>query len=315
MVDFLYPWCYIRKRASILPYPSSSSPNACASSEGGSCPRSIQDLTRRCRAQTEARHFHFSSSFTKIDHSMDWFLGKPALKSMRFLNTRRSCNMFTPANWKKLINAGWGRTVSKCRRLDNVQIATARNATQPMQKRSLWPACSQVTFLNQFVAIVFNGHAAILPLSLGRWEVCGTMQYGTNLRSISHNQTGTPICMVPYWVQGGQASLTDIHIHVSNKHPFRPAYGVSLPAGMAQKTSLCQLNISVVRSHPRCGKLCQLSNSDIYIYIWSFSISLVPILKWLLKSWFACLNPHALKTRGQWILGWSKDVFYGNHRF
>ena len=125
---------------------------------------------------------------------------------------------------------------------------------------------------------------------------------------------------VPYWVQGGQASLTDIHIHVSTKHPFRPfrlAYGVSLPAGMAQKTSLCQLNIHAVRSHPRYGKLCQLSSSDIYIYLYigGFSISLAPILTWLLKSWFACLNPHALKTRGQWILGWSNDVFNGNHKF
>ena len=108
-LDFLYPWCYIRKRASILPYPFSSSPNACASSEGGSCPRSIQDLTGRCRTQTEAKHFHFSSSFTKIDHSMDWFLGKPALESMRFLNTRRSCNIFTPTNWKKTHQC-WVRT-------------------------------------------------------------------------------------------------------------------------------------------------------------------------------------------------------------
>ena len=120
---------------------------------------------------------------------------------------------------------------------------------------------------------------------------------------------------VPYWVQGGQASLTDIHIHVSNKHPFRPfrlAYGVSLPAGMAQRTSLCQLNISVVRSHPRYGKLWELSNSEIYMELLHFFGSYIEMIA---EIWFACLNPHALKTRGQWILGWSKDVFNGNRRF
>ena len=100
---------------------------------------------------------------------------------------------------------------------------------------------------------------------------------------------------VPYWVQGGQASLTDIHIHVSTKHPFRPfrlAYGVSLPAGMAQKTSLCQLNMHAVRSHPRYGKLCQLSSSDIYIFIYrgllhffgSYIDMIAEILICLLKS-------------------------------
>ena len=120
----------------------------------------------------------------------------------------------------------------------HVQIATVRNATQPMQKRSLWPACSQVTFLNQFVAIVFNGHAAILPLSLGRWEVCGTRQYGTNLHSISHNQTGTPIFMVfptckypaiwgsilgPRW-----ASIIDRHPYPCFKQTSLPALPVGL---------------------------------------------------------------------------------------
>ena len=204
-----------------------------------------------------------------------------------------------------------------------------------MQKRSrLWPACSQVTFLNQFVAIVFNGHAAILPLGLGRWEVCGARQYGTNLHSISHNQTGTPIFMVfptckypaiwgsilgPRW-----ASIIDGHPHPCFNQTSLPALPVGLWCLTSRRNGTKNQPLSTQHT---CGKIpspiwktlpiiqFRYIHIYIFIYIGGFSISLAPILTWLLKSWFACLNPHALNTRGQWILGWSNDVFNGNHKF